>query len=349
MDPFTHIYTLLAAGESLVVATIVASSGSTPRQAGTRMVIGANSSPEGTIGGGAVEHQVVVAAEELLVSRRSVLLRFNFNDPRGEAGIELICGGQVEILLEYVPATKANCRLYLDLVNSLAKGEDAELLGRIFLREGGRVTVTRALRTASGTWEGDLEIGGPLRELLADPRRPKNVMVDRGQEKLLVERLVPNPKLVLLGAGHVARDLGRLAAEAGFQLVVVDDREEFASKSRFPFAQETLVCDSWDEPLAGKALSGQIYVVIATRGHGFDRQALNWALGSGAVYIGMIGSRKKRGRIYQDLIEAGHLRTRLEEVHCPVGIAIEAQTPFEIAVSIVAELIAHRAGLERKS
>jgi xanthine dehydrogenase accessory factor len=130
----------------------------------------------------------------------------------------------------------------------------------------------------------------------------------------------------------------------GFRVVVVDDRPEYATAERFPDASRLAVVQGFDRAFGGLEIDADSYIVIFTRGHQFDRTVLEQALGTGAGYIGMISSRRKREAIYQALEVAGFERGRLEQVHSPIGIDIGAETPEEIAVSIVAELIKVRSG-----
>ena len=153
-------------------------------------------------------------------------------------------------------------------------------------------------------------------------------------------------RLFLFGAGHVSRALANLAETLGFRVLVLEDREEFASAERFPGA-ECLVLPNQEADTLAQALAARFpgpddAAVILTRGHAHDRDALWAALGFSFGYIGMIGSRSKRDAVYAQLREKNISAERLAPVHCPVGLAIGAQTPEEIAVSIAAELIACR-------
>ena len=160
---------------------------------------------------------------------------------------------------------------------------------------------------------------------------------------VLVEPIISRPVVYIFGGGHVSQKLAPLVSMAGFGLVVADDRPEWANRERFPQAQEI-----WNEPmdqvLAGRRLGRDSYVVIVTRGHLYDKEVLGQALGQNAAYVGMIGSRRKRNLIYQALSEEGTSQEQLASVYSPIGLDIGAETPEEIAISIVAELVAVRAG-----
>jgi xanthine dehydrogenase accessory factor len=168
-------------------------------------------------------------------------------------------------------------------------------------------------------------------------------MVPWGADRLVIEPVVPPDMVYLVGAGHVSLEVAWLTQRLDFRTVVVDDRPEFASKERFPMVAEVRVCPDYEGVFEGLTPGDDSYVVILTRGHRFDKKTLAQALATEAVYIGMIGSARKRDTIYRGLVKDGVDPKELERVHCPVGIDIEAETPAEIAVSIAAQLIEHRA------
>ncbi len=132
----------------------------------------------------------------------------------------------------------------------------------------------------------------------------------------------------------------------GFRTVVLDDRAEFANRERFPGADRIVLLDAWDRALEGQDAGPEGFLVIMTRGHAFDRDVLRQALRTTASYIGMISSRRKRDAIFAALREEGFTEEDLKRVYAPIGLPIGAETPEEIAVSIAAELIRHRAGIE---
>ena len=171
---------------------------------------------------------------------------------------------------------------------------------------------------------------------------------DRGSTRLpdgrsvLVEPLEPAATVVICGGGHVGQALAPVALNAGFRVVVIDDREEFANPQRFPGA--TVVLAPFDGALARVGVAEQSDVVIVTRGHVHDMEMLGQALRTPARYVGLMASRGKRARIWSALKEDGFGEGDLTRVHSPIGLDIGAETPAELAVSIVAELIQVRAG-----
>lgn len=182
-----------------------------------------------------------------------------------------------------------------------------------------------------------------VRYELADDVAEESGLICGGQMEVYIEPLEAAPHLHLVGAGHVAYHLARAAAPVGFHVHVLDDREKFASRERFPDAVEVTV-DSIPGRLAQANFTANAYVVILTRGHRFDLDALRALAPRELRYLGLIGSRAKVARLYEALRTEGVARERLEHVHAPVGLALGAVTPQEIAVSILAELIAVRHG-----
>jgi len=170
-------------------------------------------------------------------------------------------------------------------------------------------------------------------------------LVCGGTLEIYVEPVLPVPVLYLVGAGHVAFNVYKVARIAGFDVVVVDDREAYANSERFPDAREIFACD-FEQTLAKIEPNENSYVVIVTRGHRDDMRVLRWAVETNARYVGMIGSKRKVLTIYKELQAEGLSPALFEKVQAPIGLEIGAVTPEEIAVSIVAEMIAARRGAD---
>jgi xanthine dehydrogenase accessory factor len=160
-----------------------------------------------------------------------------------------------------------------------------------------------------------------------------------------IDPLEPTPRLFIMGAGHVGWHLGRLAIDAGFRLHVVDDREKFANTERFPGA-EAVVAEPIPEWLHRNEIPASAYVVVVTRGHTHDLDAMRSLAARDLKYLGLIGSRAKVSRIFARLLEEGMPQECLTRVHAPIGLDIGAVTPAEIAISIMAELVAIRRGVD---
>jgi xanthine dehydrogenase accessory factor len=165
-----------------------------------------------------------------------------------------------------------------------------------------------------------------------------------GTLEIFVEPILPQPMLYLFGGGHVSTAVARVAALAGFGIGIVDDRESFANAQRFPMASE--IYTSYEEAFEKIHPNAMSYLVIVTRGHKDDMRVLQWAVGTEARYIGMIGSKRKVISVYKALEKEGIPMEKFERVHAPVGLEIGALAPEEIAVSITAELIAIRRNAE---
>ncbi len=171
-------------------------------------------------------------------------------------------------------------------------------------------------------------------------------LVCGGTLEIFIEPVLPTPLLYIFGAGHVSLELYKAARNAGFDVIVTDDRDTYANHERFPEARE-VIAEDFDKALAEMSPSESAYIVIATRGHRDDMRVLRWAVQTPARYIGMIGSRRKALTVYRELVKEGLAPELFDRVHSPVGLDIGAVTPEEIAISIMAELIAERRHAER--
>jgi xanthine dehydrogenase accessory factor len=182
-------------------------------------------------------------------------------------------------------------------------------------------------------------------DLNQDPKYDTG-LVCGGTLEIFIEPVLPMPLLFIFGAGHVAIELFKAARNAGFDCIVADDREAYTNAERFPDARQVIAKD-FDEALAGLAPGESSYIVICTRGHRDDMHILRWAVQTQARYIGMVGSRRKAITVFRELTREGLDPTLFDRVHSPVGLDIGSITPEEIAVSIVAELIAMRRHADR--
>jgi xanthine dehydrogenase accessory factor len=179
---------------------------------------------------------------------------------------------------------------------------------------------------------------------LNDDFAQENGLICGGRMDVHVDPLLPDPHLYVIGAGHVGHELAKMAAEAGFRIHVVDDREKFANEDRFPGAD--VIVSPIPEWLHSAELSPSAFVVVVTRGHTHDLDAMRALAARDLRYLGLIGSRAKVARIYEYLLAEGLPAECLDRIHAPIGFEIGAVTPAEIAVSILAELIAVRRGAD---
>ncbi|HEX8984860.1 MAG TPA: XdhC/CoxI family protein [Bryobacteraceae bacterium] len=168
-----------------------------------------------------------------------------------------------------------------------------------------------------------------------------NGLICGGQLEVFVEPVLPQPRVFIFGAGHISKSLSKIASLAGFGVTVIDDREAFANRERFPEADETLA-GGYEELFPALEVGGDSYLVIVTRGHRDDMRVLRWAVGTQARYVAMIGSKRKVISVVKELEKEGLPREAFERIHAPMGLEIGAVMPEEIAVSVVAEMIAVR-------
>ena len=183
-------------------------------------------------------------------------------------------------------------------------------------------------------------------DLNQDPKYDTG-LVCGGTLEIFIEPILPQALLYIFGAGHVAYSLYKTAKDAGFDVTVIDDRETYANRERFPHAHDVIARD-FEQATSALAISETNYIVIVTRGHRDDMRILRWAVQTPARYIGMIGSKRKTIAIFRELQKEGIPADLFDRVHAPIGLDIGAVTPEEIAVAITAELIAVRRRVERE-
>lgn len=327
----------LEKGESAVIGAIVRSSGSAPRTSGARMLVRLDGTLVGTLGGGALEGGCLAKAKGLFDDSDSdafAELEFDLTD-KTAAAEGMVCGGEVSVLMQKV--TPALLQHFIQLRDDFTKGVQAML-------------VTALPKNGNGPHmyflhgSGDCKLLASLRKEILRKNRRAKFLISHGEQDYFVEPLLNPGTVYLLGAGHVALATAHLASFTDFDVVVMDDREEFANSERYPKAKEVVVLDTFNDCLNG--LGPDDYVVIVTRGHLHDRDVLAQALRTDAGYIGMIGSSKKRQAVYTSLLEEGFSNNDLKRVYSPIGLSIGGDTPEEIGLSIVAEMVKVRAGMK---
>jgi xanthine dehydrogenase accessory factor len=257
-DIYKEAVKIIAEGGEAAIVTIVSASRSTPRGAGTKMLVRADGTIRGTIGGGAVEAAAVKLAAAAMKTGRPELRHFDLV-PDKEPG--MVCGGEMDIF---------------------------------------------------------------------------------------VEPVIQTPTLFLFGGGHISLALARIAKMLGFRVAVIDDRAEFANRDRFPDA-DLVIAQDFDKAFSGLRIDRLSYLVIVTRSHKDDQRVLEQALKTQARYVGMIGSKTKVKAVFGNLLERGADSKTLDMVHSPIGLEIHAETPEEIAISIMAEIVKVRREAPRQS
>jgi xanthine dehydrogenase accessory factor len=252
-DIFNEIAIIKSEGGSAALATVIKTKGSTPREAGSKLLIRSDGTIAGSIGGGRLEATICREAVNVIKEANPKVLHFNLTEEEA-AGDGMLCGGTMDIF---------------------------------------------------------------------------------------IEPIVSEPALFIFGAGHISLSLCKIAKMVGFKVIVIDDRAEFANPERFPEADQ-LFNENFSEVFSKLKVNRSSYIVIVTRGHKFDEKVLEWAIKSKACYLGMIGSKKKNDTIFANLQSKGFSKKLLKTVHAPIGLDIHAETPEEIAVSIMAEIIKNK-------
>ena len=304
-------------GRPVVLCTVVHSGGSAPRSAGAHMAVFADGSPRGTVGGGRLELLAAKEGLSLLQRQTSALRAYDLSEREG--GIGMACGGNVIVSYLYLGPEQA------DFVRAMAAAFDATAPCwlKLVIAEDGRTDVSlsngadRSLCAAQPVWMP-------------------------GTPAVYTEPLTQPGRVYLFGAGHVGRALAPVLHYIGFEVTVYDNRAELANAEHFPTAHEIVVGD-FRRIFDKVSLTADDYAVVMTPGHQADYEILEQVLRTPATYIGCIGSRKKVALTRERLAAAGFSQQDIDRVHAPIGLPILAETPEEIAISVAAEMIRHRA------
>lgn len=316
----------LEKNHDLMLVTIVSEAGSAPRGTGSQMLVNMDGLLLGTIGGGAVEHQSVILAGRLLEEKRSVRHDYVLRKNDGE-DIGMACGGDVSVWFQFVDHTDP---AWAALAGALLAQTNARKPGWLVQKLDG------SFPTLLGE-NGEVLAGEPVADA-AGYQIPGCKLTDTGFS-------MPLPigeRAIIFGGGHIARALAPLLHGVGFRVCVMDNRAEFTDPADFPGA-ERVVCGDYLRIADYFDLNEEDYVVVMTNGHSHDFDVQEQALRRKLAYIGVIGSRRKTAVVNARLREAGVPEEGIAQVHTPVGTAIKAVTPAEIAISIAGEMIYERA------
>lgn len=326
-EMYRKIYSELASGSGVTVMSLYSSSGSTPRKEGAKMACFADGTTLGTVGGGAIEHNCISLAKDMnsgsTAFTKSYILR---HDEKCDIG--MVCGGDAKIYFQYFDATESNIALFEKICDVIVKNTRAWLISDMS-------TDLVGIYTNDGyefiTVDKDLTPFFKNKAMLCDNR-------------YYVEPLTQSGVVYVFGGGHVSQALVPLLTSTDFRVVVYEDNEKFAHKSLFSTADD-VVNASFLKINENVDITKDDYVVILTRGHQSDNEVLSQVMSKHPQYLGVIGSKKKVRSMREYLIEQGFDENEIERIHSPIGIEIGAQTPSEIAVSITAQLINHRANI----
>ncbi len=317
----------------LALVTIVDVRGSAPRHAGSRMLVTPDGGSTGSVGGGHPEARALAACQECFAGGQTALLHIESRgvtilDPGG------VCGGTSTVLIERV----TELGTYRKIQERLACGERVLLIKEI--RDGHEsLEVVTALVDEAGK-----QIAGDFRDWDAEtaaralftgkPRFDRDAGV-------FYDPLVPEEKLVIFGAGHVGHALALAAVPLGFRITVVDDRAELLGPNRFPPEVDT-IHGEFAQSIAELPLDTSTYIVIVTRNHGLDLTCVRAVLPRKSRYVGVMGSARKTRMMVKQLHQEGFDPARIDALFTPVGMNIDAETPAELAISILAEIVAVR-------
>ncbi len=338
--------------QGVVLATVTAATGSTPQKPGSSAIFVNGKLIAGTVGGGVVENKVREYAGRCAVTGESALLGFNL-DKDGPDAEEALCGGTLTILVDADPLRHLNVFREMHqsiregfpgvLVTSVTGSGNAPMQIKRYWTTGkadlplpaesrDRITEEAARIIASGSKSGYREL-----QFGAFPA-PESA----GSTRFILEPVFPLPRLLIAGAGHVGKAVSHMGSLLDFEVTVIDDRSEFANRKNLPDADNIIVKNT-GEALGELRKDKDTYVVIVTRGHSSDAEALKPCIGSGAAYVGLMGSRTKVATMRARFLE-NRWATEAEwkEIFTPIGLEIGSQTVEEIAVSIAAQLVAAR-------
>jgi len=326
----------------MALATVSRTEGSTPQKPGCSALFGRDGILSGTIGGGAVEDKIQKIVQTHIQSKESGLFTFELDYDISHTE-EPICGGKMSVLVDAAP--ELHQKVFEQVKQSLLEGIPGILITKVSPKNERCVNIMRywfsSIEQENIPIELKVEIENGLRNLLAEGRKGKytEIHLSREGEVVLLEPLFPPDRLVIAGAGHIGKALAHLGILLDFEVTVVDDREEYANLKNLPDA-DWIVVDDIGKTFQELKKTSDTYVVIVTRGHKNDADALKYCICSGVAYIGMIGSAKKVVEMQRKFIEEGWATPQQwQKIHAPIGLPINSQSVQEIAVSIAAQLV----------
>ena len=341
---YTEAANLARQNREFVLATVVNTKGSTPQKPGATLLIRADGSTVGTLGGGCVEGDIWFAAKEALRERTGPVFKDYYLNEDIAARDGLVCGGSMYFYIEPFEHSTEISNLSDDIESAFNGGESiavATVVNPKTLELGARLTVTEG-----GDVAGSL--GSPAADTLAVKTANRVMSLGKADhvvtadgDELYVAGFTSPATIVLVGGGHVNLQVAKIAQMLGFRVFVTDDRPEFANRERFTMAQQTNVAP-YDKGLDAFHITKNTAIVIGSRGHHFDDLATEAAVRTPATYVGLLGSKRKTVMIYEALLKRGISPERLKEVHSPIGLDLGGRSPEEIAVSVMAEIVAFR-------
>ncbi|MGB8490542.1 MAG: XdhC family protein [Bacteroidales bacterium] len=345
-----NIYLQLSEGDpdisGLALATVTTTAGSTPQKAGSSALFGIKGLISGTIGGGIVEGKVQEKARVAVSSGKPGHYTFRLDNSASD-GEDALCGGRISVLLD------SNLNVHRKVFNSARMSTEARIPGVLITivtePEAERIDIKRYWMTDTLSPELPFQfttrIGQEAKSVLSgsDPDDFRKIdlksSADEPDRFALIEPVIPAPRLIIAGAGHIGKALSKIGQMLGFEVTVIDDRPEFANRGNIPDADHIIAADI-GESIAATEKDRHTYIVIVTRGHRDDASALKACIGSGAAYTGMIGSKNKVAMMKKEFLSGGWAsQEQWDAIYAPVGVDIGSRTVEEIAVSIAAQLV----------
>ena len=319
-------------GERFALATVVATRRSAPRPPGAKLGVSAGGELAGSVSGGCVENEVYGVAQQVLEGARPGLLTYGISDDLAfEVGLP--CGGEIDVFVEEADQ---------ELVERLRRVVDDERRAVLFTVVEGEGVGERWLAVEGEQTDAPAELAAEVGALL---RSGRSAVLEHEGRRVFADVYEPPPRLVVIGAVDTAEALAAAAKQLGWRTIVADARAKFATRERIPSADDLVV--GWpDEVFERVGLDYATAVVVLTHDDRFDIPALKAALATEAFYVGALGSRRNQERRREKLLEAGVDEQELERINGPSGLDIGAVSPAETALSILAEILARRAGRE---
>jgi xanthine dehydrogenase accessory factor len=318
-----------AEGRSVALATVIQTWGSAPQPVGSQLVIDGQGNFLGSVSGGCVEGEVIAEAAEVLSTAKPKVLQFGVDD--GTAWkVGLACGGTIRVFVERLEGGREDVKLLHLLADDIAARRKAALVTDL---------ATGARSLAHGADDLGQDLAPDLAEAFSHDR---SIAIPASEGELFINMFAPNMRLIVVGAVHVAQALAPMARALGYEVVIVDPRAAFATEERF--GDVGIIRDWPDEALPALGLDAATAVVLLSHDAKLDDAALISALASNAFYVGALGSRKTHAGRVERLKQAGLPAADIARIHAPIGLDIGAQGASEIAVSILAEIVATQRG-----
>jgi xanthine dehydrogenase accessory factor len=340
-DIYSKLIEIMDQSQVAALATIVATKGSVPREVGAQMLIYPAGQNTGTVGGGCGEAEAINQALDTIRSGQPRLVEADLTEDISMTS-QGICGGVMYIFVEtWAPEHRTLLHSFLAARSSNRPAGIATVIASSDPLLVGQKTLVTAAGALVALGLGQCEPAIMAKAQLAVEDGLSRLLV-HGDLQVFVQAPEHRPTALVVGAGHIAVPLAQIASLCDFRVTVLDDRPSFANRERFPQAESVIVGDYQTE-LRRFPIDSHTYIVLITRGHQHDVPCLLEVIDSPAAYIGMIGSKRRVAGVFQLLeTECGIAKDKLARVHSPIGLSIGAETPAEIAVSIMAEIIQTR-------